>query len=325
MKRFCSLLLVALLAVSCWQGRFDPLKVNLDRALKHPVSARDVYAEAVAIPLRCPKGMEPGQETRLLDVAANRFFLLDREKNEIRIFDWNGAYVSAIGSAETILDASAYQDEVLDVLTQKAIIDYSVTDGSLLTEYPFLDEDISLKCVARVDEDTIFMLGSKDGIAYNCDYIVGMVGIHPSPIPAVDYLITRAHVPVAEIENSRFYRSNGSVYSFYTRSGEISRYTGDDFVCDPYHWDFGKRQPRFTNAQATADRLYLAFELEGECAVLIYNVKNKQYNAVRQEDYPLGIIYDGCNYHLRPASDGSFEIVRYSLLPATGKLPPAGI
>jgi hypothetical protein len=316
MKRFCSMLLVALLAVSCWQGRFDPLKVNLDRALKHPVGARDVYAEAVAIPLRCPEGIVLGQETRLLDVAADRFFLLDGEKNEIRIFDWNGAYVTVIGSGEAILDASAYQDGILDVLTRHAIIEYAVADGSFLTEYPFQDEGVTLKSLARVDEDTIFMEGSKDGVAYDCDYIIGKAGIHPAPMRAFDYLVTRAYIPATEVENTRFFRCDGAVYNFLSRSGTIFNYTGDDFICNPYQWDLGKRQPSFTNVQKTADRLYLAFELEGERAVLIYNVKNKQYKAVRQEDFPLGIIYDGCNYHCRPAADGGLEIIRYSLSPA---------
>ena len=89
MKRFFILLSVGLMAVSCW-GHSDRLKVDIDKALKHPGRAQDVYAEAVAIPLHGPEGITLGQEIGLLDVAADRFFLLDKEENEILLFDRNG-------------------------------------------------------------------------------------------------------------------------------------------------------------------------------------------------------------------------------------------
>ena len=305
MKRFCYFLLAALLAASCGPGRFDPLKVDLDRALKHPLSARDVYAEAVAIPLQ---GVSPGQEAVLLDVAPDRFVLLDGGKNEILLFDGSGRFVAAIACAETILDGSVYRDETLEVLTQNAIADYSITDGSLLAEYPFENKGVALKCLGRVDEDSIFMLGSKDGLAYSCGYIIGGLGFYSEAIPAADYLITRRRVPAEEVEHSRFFRCGESVYCFLSRSGQIHLFTANDFACVPYMWDFGKRQPGFTNVQKTADRLYLAFELDGESAVLIYNLKSNRYKAVPQSEFSLGVIYDGCNYAFARG-----EITRHSL------------
>ena len=312
-KRFFSVLLSGLLLVSCGQGSFDPLKVNIDRALKHPASAREVYSEVVEIPLRCPARATPGVPT-LLDVAADRFFLLDAEKNEILVFDWKGENVTAIASAETILDFSVYQDETLEVLTQDAITDYSVKDCSFLAEHPIENKGVALKCLGRVDEDSFFILGSKDGLAYSGGYIVGRLGFYSDALPAADYLTTRRYVPASEVEHSRFFRCGGTVYSFLSRSGQIQQYTAEDFACVPYQWDFGKRQPGFTNVQKTADRLYLAFELDGESAVLIYNLKSKQYKAVRGEDFPLGVIYDGCNYFCRPAETGEgLVMMRYAL------------
>ena len=296
MKRFFAILSAALLTASCGLGGSDSQKINLDRALKHPASARDVYAEAVAIPLRFPEGSVPGRETALLDVAVDRFFLLDAGKNEILFFDWNGEYVTTIACADTILDASVYRDETLEVLTQNAITEYAVADGSFQTEYLFENKGVALKCLGRVDDDSFFMLGSKDGFAYGSGYIVGGIGFYSSAQYYSDYLTTHAYAPAAEVQNSRFFRCGDSVYSFLSRSGEIQKYEGNDFACVPYQWDLGKRQPNFTNVQKTADRLYLAFELEGEGAVLIYNLKNKQYKTVPQSEFPLGIIYDGCNY-----------------------------
>ncbi|MBR5700740.1 MAG: hypothetical protein IKX37_06565 [Bacteroidales bacterium] len=296
-KRFLSILLSGLLLVSCGLGGSDALKVNIDRALKHPAGARDVYAEVVAIPLLCPVGTTLEQAGPIvLDVAADRFFLLDAEKNEILVFDWNGEYVTAIASAETILDFSVYQDETLEVLTQNAITEYAVADGSFQTEYLFENKGVALKCLGRVDDDSFFMLGSKDGFAYGSGYIVGGIGFYSSALYYSDYLTTHAYAPAAEVQNSRFFRCGDSVYSFLSQSGEIQKYEGNDFACVPYQWDLGKRQPNFTNVQKTANRLYLAFESEGECTVLIYNLKSKQYKAVPQSEFPLGVIYDGCNY-----------------------------
>ena len=152
------------------------------------------------------------------------------------------------------------------------------------------------------------MLGSKDGLAYSCGYITGRLGFYPYALPAADYLTTRRYVPNSEVEHSRFFRCGESVYSFLSRSGEIQQYTAEDFACVPYQWDFGNRQPGFTNVQKTADRIYLAFELDGVRAVLIYDLKIKRYKAVPQSEFPLGVIYDGCNYVVARG-----EITRYVL------------
>ena len=308
MKRFFLLLLAGLLAASCGQGNFDPLKVNLDRALKHPAGARDVYTEATVIPLRCPAGMDPGQELRLLDVAPDRFILLDDGKNEIRIFNWNGDFVTAIGREATILDGSVYGDQVLTVLTEDAILEYSTADGAFLVEYPIRDKDVMWKSVARATENGIFMIGVRDGTAYGGGYIIDRDYYYSEAWHAPDYLVSRAHLPADEVENSRFFRCGDAVYSFLSRSGQIDKYTEDFFVCVPYQWDFGRRHPVFTNVQKTADRIYLAFELDGERAVLIYDLKSLRYKSVLQSEFPLGIIYDGSNYALAHG-----VITRYAL------------
>ena len=308
MKRFFAILSAALLTASCGLGGSDKLKVDLDRALKHPAGARDVYAEATSIPLQCPERAILGQELALLDVAADRFFLLDEGKNEILIFDWNGEYVTTIAAADTIIDFSVYGDQVLDVLTENAITEYAVADGSFQTEYLFENKGVTLKCLGRVDDDSFFMLGSKDGFAYGCGNIVGGIGFYSSAQYYSDYLTTHAYAPAAEVQNSRFFRCGDSVYSFLSRSGQIEKYEGNDFACVPYQWDLGKRQPLFTNVQKTVDRIYLAFELDGVRAVLIYDLKIKRYKAVPQSEFPLGVIYDGCNYVVARG-----EITRYVL------------
>ena len=300
MKRFFILLSVGLMAVSCW-GHSDRLKVDIDKALKHPGRAQDVYAEAVAIPLHGPEGITLGQEIGLLDVAADRFFLLDKEENEILLFDRNGECVTQITMADTVVDFSVYRDLVLDVLTEDAITEYSATDGAFLAKYPIQDNDVMLKRAARVTEDGFFMLGTKDGYAYDGSYLISKNHFYPAARPAPDYLSTHAFVPASECQNSRFFRCDGIVYSFGSRSGQIAQYTEDYFICVPYQWDFGKRAPVFTNAQKTTGKIYLAFALDGKEYVLVYNLNNRKYKVVEYDTFPLGVIYAGRNYYFSPA------------------------
>ena len=300
MKRFFILLSVGLMAVSCW-GHSDRLKVDIDKALKHPGRAQDVYAEAVAIPLHGPEGITLGQEIGLLDVAADRFFLLDKKKNEIVIFDRNGECVTQITTADTVVDFSVYRDLVLDVLTEDAITEYSATDGAFLSKYPIQDNDVMLKRAARVTEDGIFVLGTKDGYAYDGSYLISKNHFYPAARPAPDYLSTHSFVPASECQNSRFFRCDGIVYSFGSRSGQIAQYTDDYFICVPYEWDFGKRAPVFTNAQKTTGKIYLAFALDGKEYVLVYNLNNRKYKVVEYDTFPLGVIYAGRNYYFSPA------------------------
>ena len=310
MKRAVLILLTALLAVSC-VGRSEKVKVNIDKALKKQVDGRKLYSEATVIPLHCPEGMTVGQEEKMvLDVAADRFFLLNQ--NEILVFNGAGDYVTSITSEEKIIDFSAYRDQVLDVLTAGAITEYDIKDGSLLETYPIQDNDVILTSVARVDDDSIDMTGYLDGTAYDCGYIVNRAYFYSVARPAPDYLATHAHIPAEEMQHSRFFRCDGIVYNFLCKSGWIFRYTNNDFIFPAQEWDFGKRSLTFTNAQKTTDRIYLAFELDGKDYVLVYNTGSGKYNVVENKTFPLGVIYDGSNYHCRPEGAG-FVIIRYSL------------
>ena len=316
MKHFCSILLAGLLAFSCGRSHSNLLKVNVDKALKYGVCARDLYAQADEIPLHYPGEMvlRP-QENVVMDVAADRFFLLDRESNAILAFDWNGAYVTSIGSVETIIDFSVYRGEILDVLTESAITEYAAKDGALLESYPIQNNGMTLKCLARVDEDSFAMLGCQGGRAYDCGYIIGKTGFYSVALHAAsDYLVTRSFVPDSEVRNSRFFRYDGSVFRFLSESGEIDGYTGDDFIWPAYVWDFGKVELCFTNAQKTADRLYLAFVLNGHDYVLVYNLTDKKNKVVRHSDFPLGVIRDGYNYSCQPSGTGErLMVIRHSL------------
>ena len=94
MKRFFILLSVGLMAVSCW-GHSDRLKVDIDKALKKQVDIRELYAQAAVITLHFSEGMTLGQESPpVMEVAADRFFLLDKENNTIRVFNWEGDYLA---------------------------------------------------------------------------------------------------------------------------------------------------------------------------------------------------------------------------------------
>jgi hypothetical protein len=296
MKRMISIL-SCLLLVACTPSVV--VKVDLRKAFRQKTAAKDLYTRVDVIPLRVPEEVRIGQRETLLEVAADRFFLLD--KNEILVFDGTGDYLTTIRSSEKIIDFSAYGDRVLDVLTEGAITEYDIKDGSHLETYPIRDNDVILTSVAKVDDDSIDMSGYLDGTAYDCGYLVDRAYFYTVPRPAADYLATHAYVPAAEMQNCRFFRCDGSVYGFLSRSGEIDRYTGDDFIYPAYEWDFGKRSPDFTNAQMMKDRIFLAFELDGYDYVLVYNLKNRKYQVVESDTFPLGVIYSGSNYYCCPA------------------------
>ena len=309
MKRALILLLAALLAVSCL-GRSERVKVDIDKALKKKVDVRKLYKEATVIPLHCPEGKTLAQDGKVvLEVAADRFFLLDR--NEILVFDGAGDYVTSITSEEPVIDYSAYRDRVLDVLTSGAITEYDIKDGALSISYPLPENDVHFTSIAKVEEDAFHMTGYLDGTAYDCGYLVNRAYYYSGPRPAPDHPVSHAYVPAAEMETSRFFRCGEEVFNFCSRSGEIDRYE-NYFICVPYQWDFGKRSLTFTNAQKTEDRIYLAFTLDGQDYVLVYNLDNGKYSVVESSAFPLGVIYDGSNYHCRQESDG-WVIVRYTL------------
>jgi hypothetical protein len=310
MRRAVILFLAALLAVSCL-GRPERVKVDIDKALKKKFDVRKLYKEVTAIPLHCPEGKTLAQDGKVvLEVAADRFFLLDQ--NEILAFNGAGDYLTSIKSEEKIIDFSVYRDQVLDILTAEAIIEYDIKDCALLETYPIRDNDVILTSIARVDDDSISMTGYRDGTAYDCGYLVNRAYFYAGPRPAPDYLATHAYVPAEEMQRCRFFRCDGLVYNFIGNSGWIFRYTDNDFIFPAHQWDFGNRSLTFTNAQKTADRIYLAFNLDGKDYVLIYNLNNGKYQVVDYQAFPLGVIYAGSNYHCRPEGNG-WVIVRYML------------
>ena len=312
MKRTITILSLLLLLIACTP--YGVTKVNLRKAFRQKTSVKDLYARIDVIPLRVPDGIRIGQGQMLFEVAADRFFLLD--KNEILVFDWAGDYVASIKCEEQIIDFSAYQDRVLDVLTAGAITEYDIRDGALLDTYPIRDNDVTLVSIVRVDEDSIDMFGYRDGIIHDCGYLVDRAYFYTVPRPAENYLTTHAYAPAEGMQNSRFFRRDGEVYGFLSRSGEIDRYTGDDFNYPAYEWDFGKRSPVFTNAQMSGDRIFLAFELDGKDCVLVYNLKNGKYQVLESDIFPLGVIYSSSNYYCCPAR----RLEEY-VLPGTVTLP----
>ena len=292
MKRFFILLSVGLMAVSCW-GHSDRLNVDIDKALKQRVDARELYAQAAVIPLHLSEGMALGQESEpVVEVAADRFFLLDNENNAIHIFNWEGNYLATINQSGTIIDLSVYRDQVLDVLTAGAISEYDIQDGSFLTAYPIRNNEVILTSLARVDEDTIDLKGHLNGRAYDCGYLIGQNRF---------YTVVNDFYPAVDYQSGRYFHSNDSTFSFCAHSGDILFYTGDDFISPWYEWDFGKRAPVFTNVQKTTGKIYLAFALDGKEYVLVYNLNNRKYKVVEYDTFPLGVIYAGRNYYFSPA------------------------
>ena len=228
-----------------------------------------------------------------MEVAADRFFLLDDENNAIRVFNWDGDYLATIDQPEKIIDISAYKDQVLDVLTAGAISEYDIKDGSFLTAYPIRDNEVILTSLARVDDDTIDLKGYLNGRAYDCGYLIGKARF---------YTVVNDFYPAVDYQSGRFFHSNDSTFCFCPRSGDILFYTGDDFIIPWYEWNFGKRTPIITNIQKTTGKIYLAFTLDGKDYVLVYNLNNRKYKVVEYDTFPLGVIYAGRNYYYSPSN-----------------------
>lgn len=309
MKRFWPLLIAGLLAASCGRVPSNLLQVDLDRALKHPAGMPEAYAQVEQIPLRLPEGVAAG-DGAVLEVAADRFFVLDAERDRILVFDGTGDYLTTLACAEPVIDFSVYRDRLLDVLTAGGITTYSIADFAVRERHPIRDDEVALHAVARVDDDSITMCGTLDGQAYGCGYLVGLerfYSVHASAVAASDY------------ERGRFFRCGDSTYYLCRRAGVIYGYTGDDYIHPAYGFDFGRRSPSLLRAQKADSRIYLALELDGEEFLLRYDLKDRHYRLFRRADggaaFPLGVIYDGSNYCLRPASADADDpvVLKYSL------------
>lgn len=327
MKQIGILLLAGLLAVSCGQDDFNRINVNVDKALKRPVKCAELYAKADVIPLRVPDGIRAGQGEMRLEVAADRFFLLNQEKDAILVFDGAGGYVTAIRSAEPVIDFSPYRDRTLTVLTAHAITEYATGDGAVQGNYPIQDNDVDLRCVARINDDAIYILGSKDGEAYSVDYLVSKKRFYPEKIPADLHSV----IPATDVQDSRYFQDGDKRHTFLSRSGKIYEYDAPSGFGHPALIpDFGKTEIRFTNVQKTGDRYYYAFERDGESGVVVCDSGNGKYKAFRKTEegtvFPLGVIYAGSNYYCCPAArlpeflpdapaDGGagLVVIRYSL------------
>ena len=292
MKRLCIILSVGLMAISCW-NHSDRLEVDIDKALKKRVDTRELYAQATVVPLHFSEGMTLDPESQpVMEVAADRFFLLDEENHAIRVFNWEGNYLTTISQTERIIDISAYRDQVLDVLTVGAISEYDIKDGSFLTTYQIPDNEVILTSLARVDDDSIDLKGYLNERAYDCGYLIGKNRF---------YTVVDDFYPAAEYQSGRFFHSNDSTFCFCAKSGDILFYTGDDFISPWYEWDFGKRAPVFTNVQKTTGKIYLAFTLDEKDYVLVYDLDDRKYKVVEYDTFPLGVIYAGKNYYFSPA------------------------
>jgi len=328
MKKICFLLLAGLLAVSCGQDDFNRINVNVDKALKRPVKCAELYAKADVIPLRVPDGIRVGQGETRLEVAADRFFLLNQEKDAILVFDGTGACVTAIRSAEPVIDFSPYEDRTLTVLTAHAITEYAIGDGVVLGNYPIQDNDVDLRCIARINDESIYMLGDKDGETYSCSYLTSTQRFYSYALPADLHSV----VPAQEVQGIRFFHDGDNRHLFLSRSGKIYKYDAPSGFGHPALIpDFGKTEIRFTNVQKTGDRYYYAFERNGESGVVVCDPGNGKYKAFRETQegtvFPLGVIHAGSNYYCCPAArlpeflpdapaDGGagLVIIHYSLL-----------
>lgn len=303
MKRILILLFAGLLAVSCEPANPDATKVHIDKALKRPVKSVELYAKADVIPLRVPEGFRAGQGETLLEVAADRFFLLNQEKDAILVFNFAGEFVTAIRSAEPVIDFSPYQDRALDVLTEHAITEYAIGDGSTLTRYPIQDNDVELRCATRLNENEFFVLGSKDRNAYSGGYLVNRKRFYIEPFPGGLHSI----VPASDVQNTRFFHDGNDAFEFLSQSGVIFALDAPSgFAYLALVPDFGKKAIHFTNVQKSGGQFYYAFEREDASGVLVCDRKTGACKVFRKTEkepaFPLGVIYAGCNYCCCPAA-----------------------
>ena len=318
MKGFCKSSRALLSVICCLIGTAGcgsqsggNLVVELRKAPKdkNPISL--LYNRIELIVLDKPdKGTAIVPSLTNLSVTADRFYFKCGDSVIVSYMN-NGRYADSLSPGKVITDYSVYRDTLLDVLSDKEILSYSLSDYST-KQAVTIDTPVKLTRIAR-HENVINISGYLDTHQYVCKYYYdkGYFGAAVGKISNAD--IRRV------VENMSYFYLNNHLLALYPCSGRIWEY-GDDFnyiFLDPVVKSNRYDVLEFRAAQVTDSKVYYSLLLNGEEYLAIIERDNNNTILIKTTKeglhLPLGIIRDGINYVLCTAADLPHYVTREML------------
>lgn len=308
MKGFCKSSRVLLSVICCFIGiagcgsiSGGDLVIDLRKAPKdkNPISLLYDRIELIALD-NLKKGAAFVPSLTKLSVTADRFFFKCGDSIIVSYMN-NGSFADVLSPGKMITDYSVYRDSILDVLSDKEILSYSLSDYSLKQSVT-VDTPVELTRIAR-HENVINISGYLDTQQYICKYY-----FDKKYFGAAEGKISNADIRRV-IENMSYFYSNDHLLALYPCSGRIWEY-GDDFNYIFFDPDVKSNKDdvlEFRSAQVTDSKVYFSLLLNGEEHLVIIdrgNNKNILIKTTKEGVHlPVGVIRDGVNYVLCTAAD----------------------
>lgn len=273
---------------------------RLDKMTKSGLSLDDLCSEIRIVPLEFPETIECSK----LQYAAGKYFLLEKTRERVLVFSSSGAYLHSIDGMGKILNISTFGDNLLDILVEKAVLEYDIQKNVLSARYPIpssgTDAGLSRKEGGRV----VVVSGESSNGDYYCEYYLDddkffEIG---NPIP----------VPSGVIQTSDYFRSADGTFFFYSHTGDIWR--DGIFFSRAYEWNFsGISEEFFVPAvQMTEEMIYMNFSDSGALGTFLYDrIKRKQYvfhETTEGKTFPVGLIDGRLNHFFCPSDDRTLYV-----------------
>ena len=315
-------------ATGCRSLLSDDVVIDLRKSPAKRVSVNKIYDRIELVSLESPgAGSMPSPSLSSLSVTEDRFYFKCGDSTIVSYFK-DGRLSDSMAPGGLITDFSIYRDSVMDVLSDKEILSYSLPNHSL-TRRANLDTPVSLKKIARW-RNQIFLPGYVDSQEYICEYDCERNSFARVP--------RNANVPDVKknVEQMSFFRYDDHLMSVYPYSGRIWENAVFSFIfLEP---DFKIRQNddlEFLSAQVSDHKIFYLLLLNGEeyllaldradrtVSYLLDDGKEHQYtehgvgkeslcvNTTREGLHlPLGVIRDEVNYVSCTAADLSRYVNR---------------
>ena len=305
----------------CRSLRSDDIIIDLSKGPDKKVTVNKIYDRIELVTLECPGSRAlPAASLNSLSVTEDRFYFKCGDSTIVSFFK-DGRLADSLAPGSLITDYFIYRDSVMEVLSDKEILSYSLPDHTL-THRINLDTPVSLKKIAR-RRNQIFLPGYIDSQEYLCEYDCERNYFAMVP--------RNANVPDVRknVEQMTFFSHDGHLLSLYPYSGRIWENAVFSFIfVEP---DFKIRENddlEFLSAQVSDHKIFYSLLLNGEKSLLVLDRadrtvsyllddgKEHQFtmhgvgreflyvNTTREGlPLPLGVISDEVNYVSCTASD----------------------
>lgn len=295
--------------------------VDLCKSPGNKVSISSIYDRIELVLLENPgSDTLSAQSLTNMSVTEDRFYFKSGDSTIVSYFK-NGTFTDTLNLGTGITDYSIYKDSILDVLSGKRILSYSLSDYSL-KHRANLDTPVNLTRIAR-RKNMLYIPGYIDTQEYLCEYDYGTRYFAEVP--------KKSSCPDArkDAEQMNFFRYGDHLLSLYPFSERIWENAEFTFIfLDPA---FKLNQDDYLEilfAQVADNKIFYSLLLNGKKNLLILDRKDKSasymldggreqvftehrigkkslcINTTREGlSLPLGVIRDGVNYVCCTAAD----------------------